>query len=61
MKPWIALFFATLTPWAAIVAANALSAALELSIDKAHSIGVLAGLVGFFGGVFLLEKYADPE
>lgn len=54
-------FFATLTTWAAIVAANALSAALKLSSDNAHSICFLAGFAGFYGGVFLLMKYADPE
>jgi hypothetical protein len=61
MKTWIALFFAVLTTWAAIVAANALSAALELGFEGTHLLGVLAAIAGFFGGVFLLWKYEGPQ
>jgi hypothetical protein len=57
MKPWTALFFVTLTAGAALAAANALSAALNLTTHHAHWIGFLAGLVGFCGGVLLLLKY----
>jgi hypothetical protein len=61
MKTWITLFFATLTMWAAIAAANALSVALKLSSDNAHSIGFLAGLAGFYCGVVFLWKYEGRQ
>ena len=61
MKSWIALFFVALTTWAALTAANALSVALKLSSDNAHSIGFLAGFAGFYGGAILLGIYEDLQ